>query len=396
MQTFSVREITQYIHELFDADSVLDDVRVRGEVSNLTKAASGHWYFSIKDAKAQLRCVMFRGRAQYVRLDVKSGDEIIVHGRISVYEARGEYQLYAETIKAVGGVGDLHAQFEALKAKLDAEGLFDAARKRELPAFPRRIGIVTSPTAAAYQDMLNVFRRRFPLLEIVLSPTLVQGEDAPKQIVAALQRLDALDALDVIIVARGGGSLEDLWCFNDEAVARAIAASRVPVISGIGHEIDFTIADFVADLRAPTPSAAAEVATPNRDDLLLELDRIKLTLGGSFGGQVQEKQHTLQQAQQSLRYCSPAREIEQMRTKLATLRQQLQGNAFGRLERLGDRLHTKSRLLDAADPRQILARGYAVVSDEADAVIRSASEVRERQRLHVRFHKDQIKVRVEN
>ena len=210
MATFSVQEITQYIRELFDTDSALGDVRVRGEVSNLTKAASGHWYFSIKDAKAQLRCVMFRGRAQYVRINVQAGDEIIVQGRISVYEARGEYQLYADSIEAVGGVGDLHAQFEALKAKLDAEGLFDADRKREIPVFPRRIGIVTSPTAAAYQDMLNVFRRRFPMLEIILSPTLVQGAEAPRQIVAALRRLENEADLDVVILARGGGSLEDL------------------------------------------------------------------------------------------------------------------------------------------------------------------------------------------
>lgn len=396
MGTFSVREVTQYIHELFDADSVLSDLRVRGEVSNLTKAASGHWYFSIKDAKAQLRCVMFRGRAQYVRLDVKAGDEIIVQGRISVYDARGEYQLYAESIEAVGGVGDLHAQFEALKAKLDAEGLFDADRKRDVPAFPRRIGIVTSPTAAAYQDMLNVFRRRFPMLEIILSPTLVQGAEAPRQIVAALEGLGSADELDIVIVARGGGSLEDLWCFNDEAVARAIAACGVPVISGIGHEIDFTIADFVADLRAPTPSAAAELATPNRDDLLLDLDRMDQTLNGAFGGSLREKHGELRQSQGRLGYVSPARTIEQLRAQLASLRRLLRGSAFGRLERLGDRLQANARLLDGADPRRILARGYAIVSDEAGTVVRSAREVQQNQRLGVRFHEDQIKVRVEN
>ena len=396
MATFSVQEVTKYIHELFDADSVLSDARVRGEVSNLTRAASGHWYFSIKDAKAQLRCVMFRGRAQYVRLDVKAGDEIIVRGRISVYDARGEYQLYAESIEAVGGIGDLHAQFEALKAKLDAEGLFDADRKREIPVFPRRIGIVTSPTAAAYQDMLNVFRRRFPMLEIILSPTLVQGAEAPQQIVAALRRLEDIEALDVVIVARGGGSLEDLWCFNDEAVARAIAACGVPVISGIGHEIDFTIADFVADLRAPTPSAAAEVATPNRDDLLLDLDRMDQTVNGAFGGILRQKQLELRQAQQRLGYVSPARTIEGMGEKLASQRHLLRGSAFGRLEKLGDRLLARSRLLDAADPRRILGRGYAIVSDEAGTVVRSAREVHVNQRLGVRFHEDQIKVRVEN
>ena len=227
MQTFSVQEITRYIHELFDADDILVDVRVRGEISNLTKASSGHWYFTLKDAKSQLRCVMFRSAAQFVQLDVKVGDEIVVPGRVSVYDARGEYQLYASTIEAVSGVGDLHQQFEALKAKLDAEGLFDPANKLSLPPFPRRIGIVTSPAAAAYQDILNVLSRRFPLAEVILSPTVVQGADAPREIVAALARLYARNNIDVIIVARGGGSLEDLWCFNDETVARTIAASHI-------------------------------------------------------------------------------------------------------------------------------------------------------------------------
>ena len=266
---------------------------MRGEVSNLTKASSGHWYFTLKDAKSQLRCVMFRSAAQFVRLDVKVGDEIVVLGRISVYEARGEYQLYADAIEALGGVGDLHQQFEALKAKLEAEGLFDPAKKRPPPPFPGRIGIVTSPDAAAYQDILNVLSRRFPLAEVLLSPTIVQGADAPASIVAALARLYARDDIDVIIVARGGGSIEDLWCFNDETVARTIAASSRPVISGIGHEIDFTIADFVADLRAPTPSAAAELATPNQEELLLDLDRARATLNAGLSAATQEAQRAL-------------------------------------------------------------------------------------------------------
>ena len=190
MQTFSVHEITRYIHDLFDADDILADVWVRGEVSNLTKARSGHWYFTIKDATAQMRCVMFRGAARTVRADVDTGDEILVHGRVSVYDARGEYQLYADQIEAVGSLGDLHLQFEALKAKLDTEGLFDPARKRPIPTFPKRIGIVTSPSAAAWHDMQNVLRRRFPIVELILSPTLVQGAEAPRQIVAALAKLN--------------------------------------------------------------------------------------------------------------------------------------------------------------------------------------------------------------
>ena len=343
MQTFTVREITRYIHELFEADSNLVDVWVRGEVSNLTKARSGHWYFTIKDAEAQLRCVMFRSAAQRVYVDVSAGDEILVHGRVSVYEARGEYQLYADLIEAVGGSGDLHLQFEALKAKLDAEGLFDPARKRPIPSFPRRIGIVTSSSAAAYQDILNVLRRRFPMLELILSPTLVQGAEAPAQIVVALERLNRLSAIDVIIVARGGGSLEDLWSFNDEAVARAVANSRVPVISGIGHETDFTIVDFVADLRAPTPSAAAELATPNRDDLLLDLDRLRSGMVSLFGNALTDRARDLRRLQSGLRFVTPQKSIQQGRQHVDALGARLERAASSEFGRLRERLYEREQ-----------------------------------------------------
>ena len=396
MQTFSVREITRYIHELFEADSNLVDVWVRGEVSNLTKARSGHWYFTIKDAEAQLRCVMFRSAAQRVYVDVNAGDEILVHGRVSVYEARGEYQLYADLIEAVGGSGDLHLQFEALKAKLDAEGLFDPARKRPIPSFPRRIGIVTSSSAAAYQDILNVLRRRFPMLELILSPTLVQGAEAPAQIVVALERLNRLSAIDVIIVARGGGSLEDLWSFNDEAVARAVANSRVPVISGIGHETDFTIVDFVADLRAPTPSAAAELATPNRDDLLLDLDRLRSGMVSLFGNALTDRARDLRRLQSGLRFVTPQKSIQQGRQHVDALGARLERAASSEFGRLRERLMSASKALETANPANILARGYALVSDERGNIIRAAGQVSRNQRLNVQLAEDQIKVRVDD
>ena len=396
MQTFSVREITRYIHELFEADSNLVDVWVRGEVSNLTKARSGHWYFTIKDAEAQLRCVMFRSAAQRVYVDVSAGDEILVHGRVSVYEARGEYQLYADLIEAVGGSGDLHLQFEALKAKLDAEGLFDPARKRPIPGFPRRIGIVTSSSAAAYQDILNVLRRRFPMLELILSPTLVQGAEAPAQIVVALERLNRLSAIDVIIMARGGGSLEDLWSFNDEAVARAVANSRVPVISGIGHETDFTIVDFVADLRAPTPSAAAELATPNRDDLLLDLDRLRSGMVSLFGNALTDRARDLRRLQSGLRFVTPRKSIQQGRQHVDALGARLERAASSEFGRLRERLMSASKALETANPANILARGYALVSDERGNIIRAAGQVSRNQRLNVQLAEDQIKVRVDD
>ncbi len=396
MQTFSVGEITGYIHELFDADSVLADVWVQGEVSNLTVARSGHWYFTIKDTQAQLRCVMFRGAARRVRIDVAAGDEILVHGRVSVYEARGEYQLYADAIEAIGGVGDLHRQFEALKAKLDAEGLFDAERKQPIPAFPARIGVVSSPTAAAWHDMQNVLRRRFPLVEVILSPTLVQGADAPVQIVSALERLNRREDIDTIIIARGGGSLEDLWCFNDERVARAVANSRIPVISGVGHEIDFTIVDFVADLRAPTPSAAAELATPNRDDLLLDLDRLRASLAGNLSASLGERERDLERLLSALRYVTPGKVVSAEQRGVLERQQRLARAAESRLERLRDRLTSATRALAAASPDQILARGYALVSDESGALIREAAQVSKNQRLNVQLSRDRIRVRVDD
>ena len=341
MQTYSVRELTRYIRDLFEVDEILDDIWVRGEVSNLTKARSGHWYFTVKDSQAQLRCVMFRGATRGVRAEVQAGAEVLVHGRVGVYEARGEYQLYADQIEALGGAGDLHLRFEALKAKLDAEGLFDPGRKRSIPVFPAQIGVVTSSTAAAWHDIQNVLRRRFPLAELVLSPTLVQGAEAPAQIVLALQKLNRSADVDVIILARGGGSLEDLWCFNDEGVARAVAASRIPVISGIGHEIDFTIADFAADLRAPTPSAAAELATPNRDDLLLDIDRLRNGLAGSIGDSIGDKARDLRRLQSALRFTTPLKAVQHERRRIEEKRDQLARAERHRLQQWRDRLlHT--------------------------------------------------------
>ncbi len=396
MQTYSVRELTRYIRDLFEADEILDDIWVRGELSNLTKARSGHWYFTVKDSDAQLRCVMFRGATRGVRADVQAGDEILAHGRVGLYEARGEYQLYADQIEAVGGLGDLHLRFEALKAKLDAEGLFDPGRKRPIPFFPSQIGVVTSATAAAWHDLQNVLRRRFPLAEVILSPTLVQGAGAPAQIARALQKLNRETNVDVIIVARGGGSLEDLWCFNDERVARAVAASRIPVISGIGHEIDFTIVDFVADLRAPTPSAAAELATPNRDDLLLDLDRLRNSLAAHIGDALDERERDLRRLKGALRFITPLKTVQQAQRRVEDKRDQLARAQRLRLQQLRERLLHTSKALEAANPRHILARGYALVRDESGAVIREAAQVSRNQRLDIQLARDQIGVRVDD
>ncbi len=396
MRNFTVGEITRHIRRLFETDTELKDVWVQGEVSNLTKARSGHWYFTIKDAKSQLRCVMFRSQAGRVRIDVRTGDEIQVHGRVSVYDARGEYQLYADKMQAVGGIGDLYAQFEALKVKLAAEGLFDKAHKQAIPPFPQQIGVVTSPSAAAWQDIQNVLRRRFPLAPVILSPTLVQGADAPPQIMQALRRLIRYTNVDVIIIARGGGSLEDLWCFNNEMVARAVADSDIPVISGIGHDIDFTIVDFVADLRAPTPSAAAELASPNQDDLRQGLDRLQTRLISLFDSAIGEKERDLLSRQNALRYVSPRQTIEAAQDSVAAWQGRLERAAHLQILRLDERLASATKALEAANPQHILARGYALVRDDYGNIIRSALQVRKNQRLRLQLAKDEIRVRVED
>lgn len=394
MQTYSVRGITEYIRGMFDADRNLSSVWVQGEVSRMTRARSGHWYFTIKDAHAQLSCVMFRSAASLVSIDVSPGAEILVHGKIGVYVARGEYQLVAELIEAVGGIGDLHRQFEELKRKLAEEGLFDQARKRAIPSFPMRIGVVTSPTAAAWHDIQTVLSRRMPLVEVILSPTLVQGTEAPAQIVRALGRLARSD-VDVILLARGGGSLEDLWCFNDERVARAVAASPIPVISGVGHEIDFTIVDFVADLRAPTPSAAAELAVPNRDDLLLDIDRLRMRLAEQLDDSLDRHSRDLASLQNRLGWLTPLKRIEAIGRVLLDL-QRRQNRAIGTFfAHQQERLASRERALNAANPAHILGRGYALVSDERGDIIRGAAQVSAGQRLDIRLAEDHIKVKVD-
>ena len=269
MPVYSVSQITRYLKESLEADSLLNDLWLRGEVSNLTRSAAGHYYFTLKDATSQVRCVMFR--PAYGGEHLAEGAAVIAHGRVSIYEVRGDLQLIADLAQPEG-VGELHLELERLKMKLEAEGLFQVSRKRPLPEFPKRIGVATSPTGAVWHDIQNVLRRRYPLVELAFAPTPVQGDTAAAGIVDAFDAFNAEDDLDLVILARGGGSLEDLWPFNEEAVARAIYASRAPVISAVGHETDYTIADMVADCRAPTPSAAAELAAPDMDELMERIE----------------------------------------------------------------------------------------------------------------------------
>lgn len=393
---YSITQITTHIREIFEVNEHLQDIWVQGEVSNMRRAASGHWYFTLKDAGAQLKAVMWRSSADRQTIRPDDGDAIMVHGYISVYEPQGVYQLYADQVRPLG-IGDLYARYEELKAFLQAEGLFDPARKRPLPSFPRQIGVVTSPEAAAFQDVQNVLRRRFPLAEVILSPTLVQGADAPPRIVAALERLNQHTQVDVILVCRGGGSIEDLWAFNDERVARAIAASRIPVVTGVGHETDFTIADFVSDLRAPTPSAAAELITPNRDDLRLALRTATDTLYGLLDDTVARRRADLTALRRTLGHVSPLNQVRNLRQRVDDRSARLLNLQHTRLDRLRERLAARSAALLVADPRAILKRGFAIVSRSEDGLpVTQSAGVAPGTGITVQFHDGELKARVED
>jgi exodeoxyribonuclease VII large subunit len=379
---WTVSDLNRYVKQMLEMDYRLRELSVSGEISGFRAYPSGHWYFTLKDSAAQVSCVMWRGRAERMRFVPRDGDAVVALGSVGLYEARGQYQLDVLSLQPAGE-GVLYREFVRLKAQLEAEGLFDPDRKRPLPAWPARIGLVTSPKAAALRDMLNILRRRFPLAQVILSPTPVQGAEAPPHIVAAL-RACAEQQPDVILLARGGGSLEDLWCFNDERVVRAVAACPVPVVCGVGHETDFTLADFAADLRAPTPSAAAELVTPDRlqleEDLLARAARLAETARAALG----EKRWALTGVQAQLRALSPLGRLRAAQQRV----DDLQARAFAALgynvalQRA--RFQGLRQSLANISPMAVLARGYAVVSRPDGEVIRSAGRVQPGDPLNIR------------
>ena len=397
----------------------LGSVWLEGEISNLARPSSGHWYFSLKDASAQVRCAMFRTRAMLVRFPVRDGARVLARGRVSLYEARGEFQVVVEHLEE-DGEGALRRRFEELKCKLLAEGLFESARKRKLPTLPRRIGVITSPTGAALRDVLHILRRRFPAVSVLVYPVAVQGESAPREIAQALRLAGERAECDVLIVARGGGSLEDLMAFNEESVARAIAASPIPVICGVGHETDVTIADFVADERAPTPSGAAERAVPDATEFLRALGALQRNLAGAMRRKLQGLAQALRAHERGLARSHPGARLRQHAQRLDDLEQRLQratvrklrasrvrlGNAEAllsrssparrvaalrlrlqgatrqlplcmqrRVTRARDRFERAAGTLHAVSPLATLERGYAIVRDATGHVVTRAADV---------------------
>ena len=384
-QVLSITQINEYIRGIMDSDQLLNAVAVRGEISNYKMYPSGHHYFTLKDENSALKCVMFKGNAMRLRFRPENGMKIIALGKISVYPRDGAYQLYC-TAMAMDGVGDLYAAFEQLKKKLSAEGLFDPAHKKPLPPYPGTIGIITSSAGAAVHDMLRILNKRYPLTKVRLLPVRVQGVEAPGEIAAAIDYANRHSLADLLIVGRGGGSIEDLWAFNDERVAYAIYRSRIPVISAVGHEPDVTISDYVADLRAATPSNAAELAVPDRDALSQALDSMSAAMVTALTRQLRNARQHLNMLSQSPALQSPAGYLEKKEKDLEYLKNRLISAENQTISRKNQRYIALAAKLDAMSPLKVLTRGYAMVQTDGGEVLRSVSDVESGQRIHVRLN----------
>ena len=388
----SVTEITRRIKGVLEMG--FSEIWVQGEISNIKFHSSGHLYFTLKDEGAQISAVMWRSRVAQLLFRPSDGMKIIVRGNITVYEPRGNYQIDCLQLQPVG-VGELQLAFDRLKQKLSAEGLFDEARKRPLPAYPKKIGIVTSPTGAAIQDMLNILRRRFPALELILAPVKVQGIGAAEEISSAIHDLNSLPDVDVIIVGRGGGSLEDLWAFNEEIVARAIYESAVPVISAVGHEIDFSISDFVADLRAPTPSAAAELVVKDRKEIIDILRNISYTIQNLVVTRVETEKERVKTLLGSYSFNKPLDLFRQRSQTIDDLERRLRQTVTHQLEILRHHAESHSKRIHSVDPQLALKRGYAMVYRD-QKIIPAASLLSAQDRITVKFQDGQAESVVES
>lgn len=378
----SVTELTFHIRRLFDEDSLLNRVAVRGELSNFRRHHSGHCYFTLKDSAAALRCVMFRSRAVSLRFEPADGMQVRVLGRVAVYERDGSYQLYVDSMVA-DGLGDLSVAFARLREKLLAEGLFDDSRKQPLPLLPRAIGVVTSPTGAALRDIVTVARRRHAGIPILLAPVAVQGEEAPEQIVRGIQLLDRSGRVDVIIIGRGGGSIEELWAFNDERVVRAVAAAATPIVSAVGHQTDYTLSDFAADRRAATPSQAAEIVTPDRLALTQRLRTNQHRLNQSLLNRLIRRRLRLERCLASNLFRRPQEILQERMQRLDQLQDRLASAVETLLNRNQQRWQLANEKLNLLDPLRVLQRGYSVVRRQDGQVVRRAETVGQGDRLDV-------------
>ena len=371
----TVSELTGYIKQLVDSDMLLSHVWVAGEISNFKAHSSGHMYFSLKDEKSIIRCVMFRSHNIRLKFRPEEGMRVIIRGYVSVYPQGGNYQLYAEAMQP-DGTGALYLAFEQLKKRLEEQGYFDASRKKPIPLLPCAIGVITSPTGAVIRDIINVLTRRYSNCRIILYGSAVQGKEAPSEIIRGINLFNELKNVDVIILARGGGSLEDLWPFNDEELAKAIVASEIPVISAVGHETDYTISDFAADLRAPTPSAAAELVMPEKRAMKEQLSIFYKRLNTSLLNRLNHEKNRLQRLSEARSLIKPSEQLNQRRQYLDMLERNLLDRSRYKLENLKSDLKVLAGKLDALSPLTVLSRGYSVTQNKSGEMIRSVKQMR--------------------
>lgn len=371
---FTVGQVNQYLKARMDGDRMLSAIAVRGEISNYKRYPSGHHYFSLKDGEGALKCVLFRSSAQRLRFQPENGMKVVARGRITVFPRDGQYQLYADSL-IPDGVGELYVAFEQTKARLAQEGLFDESRKKPLPPYPERIALITSSAGAAVHDMIRILKARWPVAQVLLLPVRVQGTQAAAELAGAVRYANAHALADLIIIGRGGGSMEDLWAFNDEALARTIAASELPVISAVGHETDFTIADFVADLRAATPSNAAELAVPDWRELSQQLDQLQARMQGAVSARLTEERGRLERLSERRVMADPAAAIEDKRLLLEMRQSRLLAQMQTMTHRERNRLAALAAGLDAMSPMKVLARGYSLAQNGEGRILSSVSQV---------------------
>lgn len=388
IKTLTVTEVSNYIKRVIDNDFILGNLSVKGEISNLKFHSSGHIYFSLKDESSKINCVMFKSKAMYLDVALEEGMQIVVKGRASIYPATGSMQIYCEEINKEG-IGELFIKFEKLKKKLELKGYFETYNKKELPKYPRRIGVVTSPTGAAIRDIINVIKRRNGMVDIVLYPAKVQGIDAYKEIIEGIQYFNERNNVDLLIVGRGGGSIEELWNFNEEALAETIYNSNIPIISAVGHEVDFTICDFVSDVRAATPSQGAEIAVPLENDIKQEIERISLYLDDTIYNKIKNCRNEIISMERILKIHSPLSKIQNYYLEVDKLKDRLDFVLKTKLNKEKQRLESLNSLLIAHNPVNILSRGYAIIEDN-DTLIKSKEQLREEKNLMITFKDGKI------
>ncbi|PIH05617.1 exodeoxyribonuclease VII large subunit [Clostridium combesii] len=394
IKTLTVSQLNRYVKNTLDADFILNNASVKGEISNLKIHSSGHIYFSLKDGGSKINCVMFKSYAYNLKFAPENGMDVVALGNVSVYEKEGSYQLYVKDMKREG-IGDLYVAFEKLKEKLKEEGLFDDAHKKEIPKFSKKVGVITSPTGAALKDIINVTKRRNKGIELLIYPAIVQGTDASRTLIEGIKILNKVEDVDIIILARGGGSIEELWAFNNEELAYAVYNSKKPIITGVGHETDFTIVDFVSDRRAPTPSAAAEIAVFDREVLINEILNYKYNIKNSMENIIKEKRNYLNLYKQKIEANSPTNIIVNEYKNIDNLKELLNMKIEGKLNKEKNNLSRLSSLLEAHNPLNVLKKGYTLIEDEGNNLITEKEALKKLNKINIIFKDGRAKLSIE-